>query len=116
MNEEQALKWYEYSQNNTGGTFILDDGVAKYVFIQATSPEEANTKAEEIGIYFYGVLDGRDCECCGDRWYKPYESSTEKEMDERIKNGFNSFFVSVGEPIAHKYYADGKKETVKREA
>jgi hypothetical protein len=23
----------------------------------------------KAGIYFNGVEDGQDCECCGDRWY-----------------------------------------------
>ena len=62
--------FYTYSQNNSGGSFDIDaeNGLAHYVIIEADSMEEANEKATSIGIYFDGVEDGMDCECCGDRW------------------------------------------------
>jgi hypothetical protein len=34
--------------------------------------DDANSIAESIGMYFDGCSDGRDCSCCGDRWYPTY--------------------------------------------
>lgn len=62
------MNFYEYRQNNSGGTFDMDLG--EKVYIQANSPEEANSIAENNGIYFDGVYYDRDCSCCGDRWYE----------------------------------------------
>lgn len=64
------LKWYCYYQSNSGGKFIVNDNVAKYVLIQARSAEEANRFAEGIGIYFDGACFGYDCPGCGDRWHR----------------------------------------------
>ncbi len=64
--------FYSYRQNNSGGSFIIDKDVTLFVIIEADSNGEADNKAEEVGLYFDGCDDGRDCSCCGDRWYKPY--------------------------------------------
>lgn len=63
------MNYYTFNQNNSGGHFDIDESVAEYVIIQAYSAEDANERAEKIGIYFYGVDSGMDCPCCGDRWY-----------------------------------------------
>jgi len=66
----KPLKWfYLFAQNNSGGSFQEDDNVAGYVIIEAESANDANDKAEDVGIYFNGCADGFDCGCCGDRWY-----------------------------------------------
>ncbi len=62
------MPFYLFNQNNSGGSFIVNDKVAHYVFIEANKARHANTDAEFIGIYFGGVDDGEDCDCCGDRW------------------------------------------------
>lgn len=62
------LHTFIYEQNNSGGSFILNDNLRKIVFIEAESPEAANIKAQSIGIYFDGVSEGKDCKCCGNRW------------------------------------------------
>lgn len=64
------MKFYTYSQNNSGGNFHYDDkaGIGEYVIVEAENPDAASAKAQDIGIYFGGVSDGRDCGCCGDRW------------------------------------------------
>ena len=67
------MKWYEFSQNNSGGDFVEDENLGKYVFIQADNKSKAIEKAEEIGIYFDGCNSGIDCSCCGDRWHTPDE-------------------------------------------
>lgn len=76
MERTVNTKFYPYSQNNSGGSFSNSEtkGISEYVIIEALNAEHANTRAEEIGLYFDGCDDGRDCSCCGDRWYKTDES------------------------------------------
>lgn len=63
-------KFYSFHQNNSGGNFIYqdNDALTHYVIIEADSADDANERAESIGIYFDGVDSDRDCPCCGDRW------------------------------------------------
>jgi hypothetical protein len=68
-------KFYQFRQNNSGGFFCYsDDGIGKYVIIEAHDASEANKRAEQIGLYFNGVEDNIDCDCCGNRWYRTDES------------------------------------------
>ena len=61
------MAFYTYNQNNSGGSFDGDN----YIIIEADNAAEANEIAERrTPIYFNGCADGRDCDCCGDRWYK----------------------------------------------
>lgn len=62
--------FYTFSQNNSGGSFDEDvvTGISHYVVIEADSSDEANTRAESVGIYFDYEYE-QDCECCGMRWY-----------------------------------------------
>lgn len=70
--------WYEFRQNNSGGSFDFDAdrGISVHVIVQADDAEEANYRANRIGLYFDGCETGDDCECCGDRWYR--QSYTDK--------------------------------------
>ena len=61
--------FYEFSQTNSGGHFVVDDKVCHRLFIEADTSKEATEKAEELGCYWDGVDKGIDCPCCGDRWY-----------------------------------------------
>lgn len=63
-------KFYELSQNNSGGSFVVDDKLCHRLFIEAESEEEAIDRAEDLGCYWDGVDEGSDCPCCGDRWYR----------------------------------------------
>lgn len=78
------MKYYKFSQNNSGGTFdTIDENVGAHtVVIQAESEKQANKIAESLGIYFDGCDSGSDCSCCGDRWYRTgdHEASEEVEM------------------------------------
>lgn len=59
--------FYQFTQNNSGGGFDYDEkrGISHYVIVEASDPDEANARAEMVGLYF----DGRgDCTCCGNRW------------------------------------------------
>ncbi len=61
-------KFYEFRQNNSGGSFDVDDNVCKWMFVEASNSEQANDIAQTLGVYFNGCQDGMDCDCCGDRW------------------------------------------------
>ena len=62
------MNWYCFDQNNSGGSFDVDDKVCHRLFIEAESFYDAVKKAEELGCYWDGVSKGIDCPCCGDRW------------------------------------------------
>lgn len=62
--------FFTYKQNNSGGSF---SGPCKYFIAEADNAEQANSIAEDNGLYFDGCIDGLDCSCCGDRWYRAYD-------------------------------------------
>jgi hypothetical protein len=78
------MKFYEFCQNNSGGSFHVDDKVCHRLFIEANSDIEAEQIAEHLGCYFNGVDQGLDCECCGDRWY----NGDEVDLNELNSNGY----------------------------
>lgn len=59
--------FFTFGQNNSGGGFHIDTdaGISVHVIVEADSAEEANGRAEAIGLYFDGA---GDCSCCGNRW------------------------------------------------
>lgn len=70
------LFWYEYRQNNSGGSF----SGAHNVFVQARDASEANYLAERSGLVYFD--DTYDCDCCGARWseqWRDAEGSVEIE-------------------------------------
>lgn len=75
--------FYHYRQNNSGGSFIIDEeaGIGPRVWIEADSASEANARAKTIGIYFNGCDSGEDCECCGDRWEPAWEGEDAVRID-----------------------------------
>lgn len=112
------LKFYHYCQNNSGGTFVLDKetGITHHVIIQAASAAEADAKAENIGLYWNGVDMGRDCHCCGDRWYRL--SNSWSDIDEGKKtpmvysspaSSYKDMFIKAPYAVAVHYY-DGRIE------
>ncbi len=61
--------FFHFHQNNSGGFYVGPQNVV----IEARSADEANVIAARTKfVYFDGVADGLDCECCGDRWYRQY--------------------------------------------
>ena len=68
--------FFEFHQNNSGGHDDIDPntGIVKVVVIEAPDCETANNRAESIGLYFDGCDNGRDCLCCGDRWYRQWSN------------------------------------------
>lgn len=107
------MKFYTYYQNNTGGRFKINDRVAKYVIVEAESPEKANEIATRIGIYFNGVEEDIDCPCCGDRWHPAYFGEDEPLVyGKPVDSSIDCDLLVKGDPIVHVYYANGKKKTI----
>lgn len=73
------MNWYEFTQNNSGGYFDVDDKVCHRLFIEAESFDDAVEKAENLGCYWDGVSNLIDCPCCGDRWSKRYDKPVDIE-------------------------------------
>lgn len=106
--------FYTYSQNNSGGFFDDDEncGIGPYVIIEADSAEHADDRACDIGLYFGGVEYGKDCDCCGDRWYRGgdwgtgYEQPTlyGKVVGAEIEPDYISFY---GYMPCYVHYIDG---------
>lgn len=71
--------FYDFRQNNSGGSFDFDGdrGISVSVIVEADSADEANERAEEIGLYFDG---SGDCECCGDRWSSQWRDDAGDEV------------------------------------
>jgi len=119
------MKYYEFVQNNTGGSFDSNESVAHSVFIQADSPDSANTKAETIGIYFDG---SGDCSCCGNRWCETssYDGKDEPAMYVAGDQGGMTadlqaavdadWFTSAGEVGAIVYHANGDIDRYRKAA
>ena len=68
-------KFFTFNQNNSGGRFTYDEssGISEYVIIEAKNADQANDRAESIGLYFDGCSEEMDCPCCGDRWSRVWE-------------------------------------------
>lgn len=106
------MAFYEFIQNNSGGSFDFDEdrGITHCVLVEAESVNAAISKAEEIGIYFYGCDAGIDCECCGDRWYKPWRDAGTAEptvYGEHYKEANVGNWMPDGKQIAV-HFADGR--------
>lgn len=82
-NQKFPLKWFSFRQNNSGGSFEVNENLDILVIIQARTPSEANNLAEKIGIYFDGCASGYDCGCCGDRWTPRWDFDEGTDFPER---------------------------------
>lgn len=60
--------FYTFTQHNSWGEWVFDENLAHFTIVEANTKDEALEIAEKLGIYFNGVNQGIDCECCGDRW------------------------------------------------
>jgi len=68
--------FYRFMQNNSGGAYLGP----QVMFVEADSTEEAEALAQGAGVYFDGVAAEKDCDCCGDRWFRdPDGFATEAE-------------------------------------
>ena len=116
------MKWFEFTQNNSGGRFIVDDKVCHRLLIEAESFNDAVKKAEELGCYWDGVAKGIDCPCCGDRWvtwdeepidlefYKTEGCNTIEEYAQYLANNY-----AWTTPDIRIYYNDGVVKEIFKE-
>ena len=101
--------FYHYSQNNSGGQFHVNKNVCHDVIIEAPSAHQANERAEDLGLYFNGVEEGRDCSCCGDRWYRVWgEGDNEPLIYGQHPATRNNAFAEPGEVHCRVFYLDGR--------
>ena len=107
--KNMKTKFYTFSQNNSGGSFVNSDleGISEYVIIEAMDAQTANDKAENIGLYFNGCNDGIDCSCCGDRWHDS------PDYYDTIEEALEDTYTTWGGTIA--YLADGKSYRIEVE-
>jgi hypothetical protein len=105
------MNYYMWRQNNTGGSFITDDDVSRFVVIEADSYADAEEKAFSFGIYYDGVDDGRDCSCCGDRWYRGdlVEVDEGDSIEDYLQRNEDEYSWRDTMTILH--LADGSKKT-----
>lgn len=93
---------YVYHQSNSGGRFR---GPAVRLIVEADSHEDADSSAVyRAGIYFDGVRDGMDCDCCGDRWASAEWGSTYPTVDDAL-DSLRRFFSD--KETADLYLSDG---------
>jgi hypothetical protein len=113
-NEGEEVMFYTYRQNNSGGRFTINDSVGVIVIVEADSAEEANSRSEDIGIYFYGCTNGIDCSCCGDRWSKQWPDDGDDIPTIYGKDAYlykHSHGLYNNSPT-YVYYLDGSKDTI----
>ena len=106
-------RFYNYRQNNSGGSFELNDDVSYNVIIEANSGAEADERAEEIGMYFDGCDKEMDCPCCGDRWYSAQgeEGDATPLLFGKPAEEHEEQWAKPGEGYCHVYYLNGEKKT-----
>jgi hypothetical protein len=109
--ERQHMAFFHFSQNNSGGSFdfSLDDGITHHVVIEARDAEDANVIAVQKGLYFDGCNFGRDCSCCGDRWYRVGEYG-DKGGDE-VPSLYGAPIPELSEPLT-KWMPEGRETAV----
>jgi hypothetical protein len=89
MKREIKTKFYEFDQNNSGGTFDVDENVCHRVIIEAMDENHARSIFEPMI-----VNQSSSCSCCGDRWssYSPDEINLEKHKADGYTVGVYSHY------------------------
>lgn len=99
--------FYIFRQNNSFGTFTVNNDVTYNVVIEAENEEQALDKAVDLGMYFDGCEKGIDCPCCGDRWDK-YPEEVDADYSVREEPHWRAL---EDEPSFYIYLLDGTKLT-----
>ena len=101
--------FYHFNQNNSGGWCHNDEDLCHHVIIEAENASEANARGEGLGIYFDGVENGCDCECCGDRWYPVWgQGDDEPLIYDTRPAAYTEHFAEPGEVFCRVFYLDGR--------
>ena len=83
---------FQFRQNNFGGQFIGP----KFVVVKADDADQANQIAQDQGpVYFDGVADGIDCDCCGDRWYPVHDFNADDIWGVNMDNPNSDEFLKI---------------------
>jgi len=98
---KKNLSWYEFTQNNSGGSFEVDDKLCHRIFIEDENYENAKERALDMGVYFDGCDAGIDCPCCGDRW-SDWENKVEFPIKYDSKNIFTEI-IPYAQYLANEY-------------
>lgn len=105
---DKPMKWFYFSQNNSGGNFVENDVVCEMVFIQARSAREAVNMADNL---FEPYSDY--CPCCGPRWSTDYiEDADGHDVPTVYEKPLSETEASFFREKAILHYADGKVERV----
>lgn len=111
------MPFFHFGQNNSGGSFVIDHkkGISHHVIIEARDAQDANHLAEDKHeIYFNGMDDGRDCDCCGSRWSEVSGKGNKvPSIYGRTLNEYDSSFGFIKDgPEIYVHYLDGRMEGV----
>lgn len=62
--------FFNIAQVNNKGFYVIDSerGIAPDIIVEADSPQEANDRLLEIGVYL-GYREGDCDDCCDERWH-----------------------------------------------
>ena len=83
---------FQFRQNNSGG----QDMGPKFVVVKADDADQANQIAQDQGpVYFDGVADGIDCDCCGDRWYPVHDFNADDIWGVNMDNPNSDDFLKI---------------------
>ena len=106
------MKFYTFTQNNSGGSFVNDtqSGLGHFTIIEAENAKQANIIAQSIGIYFDGCDKDLDCSCCGDRWYEVDENDGYDEPKIYYKKASEHYDMFNAGCYIH--YQNGKIESI----
>jgi len=109
-------RFYNYRQNNSGGSFELNDSVSYNVIIEANSGAEADERAEEIGMYFNGCENDMDCPCCGDRWYSAQgeEGDATPLLFKKPAEEHFECWAKLGDVYCYVYYLNGEVQALRK--
>ena len=83
---------FQFRQNNSGGQYMGP----KFVVVKADDADQANQIAQDQGpVYFDGVADGIDCDCCGDRWYPVHDFNADDILGVNMDNPNSDDFLKI---------------------
>jgi len=102
--------FYRFDQNNSGGYYTKP---AQNIIVKdARDEKHAIEIALKAGMYFDGVADGVDCNCCSDRWHKyaaEYDSIEKAIAD--ANDSFHDEHNSIPKYVIVEEFADSETET-----
>ena len=94
-------KFFTFRQNNSGGVFVVNDTVAEFVVVEATSPEDANARAGAMGMFSMSF-----CECCGTRFSRAFKNEEGVDtFEEAVAEARHSSFNKDKTVVVH--FVDG---------